>query len=234
MALPVQPYLFTQPNTDSGALTMLATVVHRFREPGDYRAAIKQPASDVPVGVFYLTVDPNEPSAQVNIDLADAGNAPPAGTVCACGKTHSAAKHYVVAPESYVVFHVGGGPGGYSAHLSRTGDGPQPKIFDTTELGPGDLFAATLLRPGLYSLTNALAQETHGAEITVTYPPTSQQPFTTPPAARVKTSEKGFRPARLRLIATQGIVIETTVPSRYLIELQQPLDPPNPKRRASN
>lgn len=232
MALPAQPYLFTQPNADSGALTMLTAVVHRVREPGDYRTAIKLHDGDIPVGVFYLTVDPTEPAAQVNIDLAEAGNPPAVGTSCACGKSHGGARHYVVAPESYVVFHVGGGPGGYSVHLSRSGDGPQPKVFDTRELGPGDLFAVTLLRPGLYSLTNALADDAQSADITVNYPPTSEQPFITPPAVRVKTTEKGFRPARVRLTATQGIVIESSVPARYLLELREPLDPPNPKRRA--
>ena len=149
MSAAVQPYIFSQIGLDSGALTLLGAVVHRFADAGEYRGV----ATDQGGGrsVFLNTVDEKRPAVQVDVDLATLTARP--ATLCPCGGNHGAEPHLFASTKAHVVFHVSGGPGGYSVHLTRAEKGPQPKAFDTTRLDDGDIFAATILRPGLYSLT---------------------------------------------------------------------------------
>jgi hypothetical protein len=55
--------------------------------------------------------------------------------------------------------HVSGGRGDHAAAS------PQAKDFDSTALTDGDIFAATILRPGKYKVSNAA--QNHSAELTV-------------------------------------------------------------------
>jgi len=60
--------LFTQVGLDSGSLTMLGGVTHRFLEPGQYRGVVYQ-GKEI-LGGFYISVDKDSAAAQANIDLA--------------------------------------------------------------------------------------------------------------------------------------------------------------------
>lgn len=226
MALPVQPYVFSQAGLDSGALTMLGSVAHLFSKPGEYRGAVLREGRNE--AVFYLTVDAKNVAAQVNIDLAAIAEAPAPESGCGCGAAQTGgANRFAAGPKSYVIFHVAGGPGGYAVHMSLAGEGPQAKTFDSRQLGPGDLFAATLLRPGRYSVTNtaAGAKPVRGS-IDVAYPTAGKTAYVPPPPVNVKCTSQAFEPAEVRVTATQGCLFTCEAPSRIVIELTKPADIP--------
>src|SRR6266545_1626719 len=105
--------LFTQIGLDSGAITMLGSVVHSFGEPGEFRGTVRSGAQ--PEATFYVSVDKNCAIAQVTIDLATlAGTAPSRGDSTkdgSCCDDHGKPdeKRFVVHPKGYAVFHVSGG-----------------------------------------------------------------------------------------------------------------------------
>jgi hypothetical protein len=224
------PYLFTQFGLDSGALTLLGTVVHQFTEPGEYRGAAGGPGgASTP---FYLTVDKSPAVNQVNIDLATLGAPAVAASGCDCETPPTASNRFSLGAHGYAVFHVSGGAGGHYVKIGRAAAAPAAKDFDSTSLKNGDLFAATILRPGRYKVTNAHHKGAKHSDLTVTYPGRGKAAFQPPPTLRVECTAAGFSSPRLELKATQGIVFTCQDPSRIVIELIEALDPPRERRTA--
>ncbi|MDE3179027.1 MAG: hypothetical protein KGM47_05135, partial [Acidobacteriota bacterium] len=146
-----QAYLFKQTDLDSGSLTMLGAIVHQFAEPGEYRGvSLRNNQRDA---VFYLKVEAGSAVNQVNIDLATLADGPGGQSPCGCGPSGAGAvQSFLVGAKGHAVFHVSGGPGGFALHVGRSAQEPQPREFDSIELKDGDLFTATFLRPGVYSV----------------------------------------------------------------------------------
>jgi hypothetical protein len=96
--------------------------------------------------------------------------------------------------------------------------------FDSRRLGPADLFAVTMIRPGTYALTNTLT----GAKgrITVAYPTMGREPYRPPAPLTVQCTAQGFAPAAIDLQPAQGIVFRFAVPSHIKIDLVEPNDGP--------
>jgi hypothetical protein len=231
MSAPVRPFLFTQIGLDSGALTMLGAIVRRFGVAGDYRGVVTHPGGGR--WVFHLTVEEGRPAVQADVDLVAVVEAS-APSPCHCGADHGGAPHHLVGTRGHVVFHVSGGAGGYAVHVSRAEEGPSPKEFDSRRLSDGDLFAATILRPGRYAVTNE-APEGAGARasIEVGYPVPGRAAGRPPEPARVRSGRAGFEPSEVRLTARQGCVFECEVPSRIRIELEEPYEPPADAERGA-
>lgn len=221
-----QAYLFKQTAVDSGSLTMLGTIVHQFAEPGDYRGvSLRDNQRDA---VFYLKVEEGSAVNQVNIDLAALGNM--AGEQASCdGGSAGGARTFLLGAKGHAVFHVSGGPGGYALHIGRSAQEPAPREFDSVELKGSDLFAATFLRPGIYSVRNLAAKERTkaGLEIDVVYPRAGKTPYQPPPAVRIECVREGFRPGgKLELQAMQGCIFVCQVAARIKAELVRPHEPP--------
>ena len=225
MNIASNPYLFTQIGLDSGMLTMLGSIVHKFNEPGEYRGISLR--ENVPEAVFYLTVERDRAINQVNIDLATLEQTA-AANCCACGKNHGSPSrgHFVLGEQGYAVFHVSMGPGGYAVRVGRAAKEPERKEFDSTELNDGDLFAATILRPGRYSLKNLVQSDAASGELQVNYPPVGKRPHRSSAPVRIECTQTGFSPSSVEIAATQGCVIVPRTPSRIKIELATPFDPP--------
>ena len=221
----IKRHLITQTGLDSGALTMLGSVVHRFSEPGEYLVTILR--DNEAVGRFQLTVEKECPAMQVDIDLATLhrlASEHPVGEV---------EKRFKVNPEGYAVFHVSRGAGGYAVVASRMGRKRESKPFDSRELKDGDLFAATMIRPGTYSVTNVIT----GAkgEIVVAYPRIGKKPYRPPEPVSIYWTENALEPDRIDINPAQGQVHHFKVPSRIKIELVKPddgLEGPRPPRIA--
>jgi hypothetical protein len=224
----VQPYLFHQIGLDSGSLTMLGTIVHRFAEPGEYRGVSLR--TDKHDAVFYLTVEKGLATNQVNIDLATLQQSSP--TSCGCAAGTGSEGRFVLGANGYAVFHVSGGPGGFAVHVGPAADSPpEHREFDSVKLQNGDLFAATILRPGIYTASNLAQPKSAPVELNVAYPRSEKKPFQPPAAIRVKATARGFHPeGRVELFAMQGCIFVCEAPSRIKIELKQPHDPPPRKR----
>lgn len=223
--------LFTQVGMDSGALTMLGGVTHRFLEAGQYRGVVYRGGESV--GQFYINVDKNSPVAQANIDLAAFDTnlpAPPAsttGTTCGCqaGGTTTETT-FEVNPKGYAVFHVSAGAGGYAVRASKAAEDPkQQNQFDSRELKSEDIFSAVILRPGTYSASNGLNAKAKG-KITVSYPKIGKTAYRPPSPAKVTCSEGGFEPANLELQPGQAVLFQANAPSRITLELVKADDGP--------
>jgi hypothetical protein len=212
--------LFTQIGLDSGSLTMLGTVVHSFGEPGEYRGSVRRGKEGA--AVFYISVDKNSPVAQVNIDLAALTN-PPAATSKCC-KGDGPEQRFTVNPKGYAVFHVSSGAGGFDVHVRKAEEDPKAKIFDSRELGEGDIFSAVILRPGTYSVTNLVTKTQ--AEAIVAYPKIGKTAYRPPAPVRVESTRDAFAPRRIELHPGQGLIFDCKAPSRVMIELVKPDDGP--------
>ncbi len=217
-----QPYLFSQIGLDSGALTILGGIVHKFPDPGQYRGVVIDP--DGSTLVFRLTVD-ESPAVPMNIDLAAVaeGSAP---SPCQCSADHGGQPHFVLGCRTPLLLHVAGGPGGYAVHVSPAAEEPQRPVFDSRRLDGGDLFAATILRPGRYTIVNTLDENGTTASMEVPIPTVGRSARRPPPAAQVVCGAGGFEPSEIRLSAMQGCVFACETPARIRIELEQPYDPP--------
>lgn len=230
----VNSHLFTQTKVDSGSLTMLGMIIHRFPESGEYLGVVERGAEK---RSFRLRVDESSPEMQVNVDLATLGGGHHNhGPDCGCAdKDSRAGQPFIVNPAGYVVFHVSTGPGGYVVRVGRP-ERPEDAIFDSTRLEEDDLFTVTLIRPGTYSVRN-VAGEARG-DIVVAYPKVGKAPHRPDEPVEVVCSEKTFRPARLRLQAAQGQLYRFRTPARIAIELVEPDDGPRrprakaPRRRS--
>jgi hypothetical protein len=221
------PYLFTQTGLDSGALTLLGSVVHKMSEPGEYRGTVAGPAGAS--AVFYLTVTKEPGVTQVNIDLATLTAPPASGAAdCGCsgGGSAGGGNVFTVGLHGYLIFHLSGGAGGHAVRLGRASAEPAAKVFDSTQLKDGDIFAASLLRPGAYKVSNALRKGAPAADLTVAYPQAGKGAYAPPSPLRVEATAEGFRPSKLELTAMQGCLFVCATPSRIVVELISALDPP--------
>ena len=216
----VNRHLFTQASVDSGSLTMLGMIIHRFSEPGAYLGVVERGAE---TRSFRLRVDESSPEMQVNVDLATVGAYDHVhGPDCGCkDEDTGATRTFVVNPSGYVIFHVSSGPGGYVVRVGRL-EHPDAVVFDSTRLEGDDLFAVTLIRPGTYSVRN-VAGGARG-DIVVAYPKLGKAPHRPDEPVEVVCTENAFRPARLKLQAAQGQLYRLRTPARIAIELVEPDD----------
>ncbi|MEM2140041.1 hypothetical protein [Nitrososphaera sp.] len=217
MNLNINRNLFAQVNIDSGSLSMMTTVVHRFDRPGNYECAVTQ--RDVTSRRFAIMVAEGGPSAamqsqapqpfqpaQVSINLKD-----------------TAPDLYTLKAGGYAVFHVSAGSG-YAVEVYRSEKGVQAKVFDSRELKDGDVLSALVIRPGTYSVTNTINNTK--AELVVNYPELGKARRNLPPV-NVECTAQGIGQGRIQIDPTQGLVFTCRVPSRIKIELARPEDRPS-------
>ena len=198
---------------DSGALGMMAMVVHHFHSAGHYRAAIMEQGRAVTDVDFE--VDEKSEVMQLDIDLARAFQSAKARPE-ACGCKSEKQTTRVVSPKGYVLFHASSG-GGYSVTVSNAGG---KVVFDSTKLGDSDLFAVSLLEPGDYSMTNTLGSA--AGEIVVSLTPKMAKEIKTLETRYIDVSEKAFAPERIELTSSQGLVFRIKGTARILIEKKYP------------
>ncbi len=206
--------LFTEAGLDSGSLTMLGSVIHTFREAGEYKGTVRR--GDSILSTFYLSADKNSAVAQVNIDLAALTKTEPDSSSEKCCDDHKGSDHrFVVNRRGYAVFHVSGGPGGYYVHIEKAIEGKDSdqRVFD---------------RPGTYSVTNLLSKAR--GEVAVSYPVMEKTAYRPPAPVRVKSSKDYFEPNRVELKPGQGMLFDCETHSRIKIELVKADDGPNYER----
>jgi hypothetical protein len=209
-------HLFTQHDLDSGAITMLGPVVHQFAEPGSYQGEVL--LGERAVGRFFLWVEDTCPAAQVNIDLS---NLPAWAEDCCDDK---ASERFAVNTKGYAVFHVSSSRGGYAVVVRRT-SGKQDVVFDSRQLASGDIFAASVLRPGRYQVTNTLTGAK--AALVVAYPKVGDKPRQQLEPVTIQCLENEFQPPAIRLESAQGQVYQMRGRGRVRIELLAPDDGPS-------
>lgn len=201
--------LFKNRTFDSGALGVLARVVHQFPSAGYYRVVIMQ--QDNQITEIDFNVDDSSELMQLNIDLAQAVRD---SKVRPDVREYKSEKQMVrdVSPKGYVMFNSSSG-GGYSVRVSNR---EHQLVFDSTKLEEGDFFAVSLLERGIYRMTNRV-NSTSG-EIIVGIPPEAANRTKTLDTRFIAVDEKGFDPNRIELSPAQGLVFQFKVASRVYIE----------------
>lgn len=211
--------IFDQIGLDSGALTLLGTVVHQLERPGTYRLSVQQPAGEVADTLLEVTDDAS--SMQITVDLADVDdNTDTRSSHDPCGSESEAG--YRMRPGGYVVFHVGGGSAAYAAVLAHLGADEPEVAFDSRSLQAGDRFVATVLRPGRYIVTNV--ETGVGGRLEVSYPGRGTPVEQRAEPIQVTVTERSFRPARVTVKPAQPVIYLTEATARIQIELDEPYD----------
>jgi len=227
----VNRHVFTTRVFDSGALTVLATVIHQFADPGKYIVSIRR--DDAVVGSTRFEVVADGPM-QLNIDLAAGGIPGKASPFersartkdCNCGGAAHAASAAampagapppkVVSPQGFVQFHVSHGEGRLSAQVRK--EQTDKILFDTTLLGTGDLFAVSLLAPAKFTLANTAGTATGSVTVTFSKEVARKIKQTTPVFADV--SKSAFTPKDLQVSSGQGLVFRVQDAARIVVTQQ--------------
>ena len=93
--------------------------------------------------------------------------------------------------------------------------------FDSRRLDKGDVFAATILRPGAYAVRNEYGKAR--TELAVKYVTRGKERYRPGEPVMVKMGAQASRKS-MRLGPAQGVVFEITEPSRIHIDLTRPDD----------
>ena len=204
----------------SSALGVLGSIAHPVGRPGEYSGRVMQGKSQV--AEFSLHAGPDVDATQVTIDLARIAGSP------LVGQPYKAHK-YSVNSDGYLMLFVSEGLGGFWVRLSSQGTYRSRVVFDSRRLKSGDLFIATLIRPGTHQAKMPRAV----AAIRVRAPEASDKAFQPPPPAGMTCTKTGFVPKRLEVYATQGIVFGFETTSRVQIDLTKPAPARSAKSRRS-
>ncbi len=212
--------VLTQTNYDSGSLGGLASVVHPVTEAGQHPLTILQAEKAVQTLVLTVQSIPKDTGAVAAaagaVKDAAAANVPAALQI-----------DLSVAASGYTMFHAPAGTSGFAAQLHAPGAADKPPVFDSRQLGNGDVFATTMFRPGRYTVTNKVNNAQ--AQLRVSYPVISSTPYSPPDAFEVQLDQNGFQPNDIQLKPAQGIVFHiSNTQARITIDLVEPDDGPPP------
>jgi hypothetical protein len=220
--------LFTTRVFDSGALSVLTSVIHQFSEPGLYYVTIRR--GDAALGTTQFEVSAESGTTQLNLDLAaiaspsavrrgfvrSARGAPPKNCDCAGGGVparSAVATTRTVSPKGYVQFFVSQGEGGLAASVARSeGD---KVLFDTATLDSGDLFALLLLAPATFSMVNKLGSATGTITVALSKEVARNLKATAP--IYVDASKSAFAPKDIQLASGQGLLFRVTEAARIVV-----------------
>ncbi|AIF82638.1 hypothetical protein NTE_00557 [Candidatus Nitrososphaera evergladensis SR1] len=220
----INRHLFTQVNVDSGSLSILSAVIHRFAQPGEYEGIVMK--GPIKTQRFTVTVveDNNIISSSSQAAAATNTNAAAAEQIKVDLKD-TASDRFTLRRGGYGVFYVSTGPGGYVVEIRKYEKGSQVKVFDSSELKEDDIFSTTIIRPGTYSVTNTLNNAK--AELMVNYPEIGKTQRNPQPIKIECTAQNQINPNRIRIDPSQGLVFTSKTPFRIKIELTKPEDRPS-------
>jgi hypothetical protein len=241
-----------QTSFDSATPSGTAVIVHRFVRPGRYALSLSPAGSKLTeTRTLYVGDEPDadepdtdrrggdqpgrdrvKPPEPPRPDLH--GSSPP--PAIAVDLRLSADLVNAAAPPDLpdvAVLGEGGyasftAPSGQASRVSVTRIGPageEDLEFDSARLGPTDVFALTLFRPGTYSVRNTL--DGREGRLVVTYPQVGRVPYRPAPPATVSCREGGFEPAATTVGPGQGIIFDVTADSHITVELVEPDDGPD-------
>ncbi|MBE0690691.1 MAG: hypothetical protein IH587_11280 [Anaerolineae bacterium] len=201
--------IFSARPLDSSALTVLATLIHRFPEPGSFELLIRR--NDKIVHRAPVRVVKADATYQIDVNMTALDDG---GDDCCSGEK----SEYVLNAGGGMTFHATQGLSAYSVSIAQIDEREKRTLLDSREVIPaGDLFAVTLVRPGLYKVSAGDAS----AEIRVGMPKMGSG-FRADEATLVDVGRAGLRTKSSRILAGQTIVFQMSVPGRIRVELTEP------------
>jgi hypothetical protein len=204
-----------QSDFDSGRLTPLCVVIHKFPSTGEFLGTILQ--DDRSIGNFSLSVTKDSTDKQVNIDLSTLPISEPRQP----GSQPEA--QFSVQPGGNVLFYVTRASGGNAVVVHPSGM-PAQVVFDSRTLDKGDIFLVTLLRPGQYQLTNT--RNKVQSQVKVAYPVQAAAPLTRLTVQTTNAGQKQFGSKSMELEGIQGLAVRCDVPSRLQMQITETFDQP--------
>jgi hypothetical protein len=208
-----------QTTFDSASPLGSAVVVHRFDGEGEYDVELGR-EGEVP-DRMALSVAPQDkkasPASSVTVDLAGA----PPGTV-------AGPRHHRLDAGGFVSFTSAHARSSGSVIIARKRDAKDVE-FDSRRLDEPDIFAVTLVRPGLYAVRNTLGKAE--GRIVVTYPVVGERPYRPAEPVGVVCTKKGFDPEHLEIGPAQGIIFRFETAAHLVVELLEPDDGPKAGHR---
>jgi hypothetical protein len=228
-AFVVRPYRSTE-------VAILATLFHRFAEPGDYTVFARQPGGEAQQLAVRVLADGG--ALSLNIDLASQESAPPG--CCPDDNAIQLQKGGVLG------LYVSEGSAAYTISIQAMGAKEKHGLLESQKMLPkGDLFAVTLVRPGDYKGTNSLNQAQMWARVQM--PPVPESPpgnraeaarrpksdYSPAEATLVHVGASGFEPKETRIFAGQTLVFLLDADASLVVELESVDDPGQPRRRVT-
>jgi hypothetical protein len=204
-----------QTTFDSASPMGSAVVVHRIDEEGEYDVEVGR-EDEVPdrVGLSVAPQGKKASAAPSSVTIDIAGAAP--GTI-------ARQRHHQLDVGGYASFTSAQARSSGSVIVVRK-RGAKDAEFDSRRLGEPDIFAVTLVRPGLYSARNTLAKAE--ARIVVTYPVVGERPYRPAEPVDVLCTKKGFGREHVEIGPAQGIIFRFETAARIVVELLEPDDGP--------
>jgi len=200
---------------DSGRLSPLCVVIHKFPNAGEFQGKVYQ--DDKPVGSFRLSVNKSSGNKQVNIDLATLTPGEPRQPGV------QSTERFDLQPGGNAVFYVSSGRGGNAVTVNQIGL-PNFVVFDSRSLDKGDVFLVTLLRPGQYKMTNTVSKIE--SQVKVNYPAAASAPMKSLALQTTTVGAKQFGATMLEMQAIQGLAVQCNTPTRLTMQITQTFDKP--------
>lgn len=214
--------MFTQRPLESSALTVLTTLLHHFPEPGVYELFARREGQVIHRGPIQVIgekpsdsrdIQPGKAPYQINVDLATLGR--PASAGCGCESEES----YILNTGGVIGFYVSSGTGRYTVTITQiTGEKKLIWLDSALAVPPGDFFAVTLVRPGIYVVTNRLADSQTKIQVTL---PRQGEGYRPDQATLIQARLGRFEPDSASIYAGQSLVFQAAVPSQFVVELVQ-------------
>jgi hypothetical protein len=203
---------------DSGALNVLASVIHQFSQTGRYQVSVRR-AGKIVGSTFFEVVESGP--TQLDIDLSAVSVSRTTGA-CDCHQKNVELPS--VSAKGYVLFYVSRGTVGYSVLVGE--DAPQAKpLFDSENLGAGDLFALSLLEPAQYSMINRHGSAKGEIEVSLDLKIVRNIEELREKTQYVDVSRDTFRPDRVSVTSTQGLVFRIGDHARIVVTKSKSLTP---------
>ncbi len=219
--------LFTQRSFDSGRITVLSTLIHRFEEAGDYEVFISR-SRGIPLRLVVSVVEGDAPY-QHNLDLSTLQK--PEEREC-CREEADLRLHI----GGVLGFYTSQGVSTFQVRIVRLGSKEKEVLLNHAEQIPaGDFFTVTPLRPGLYRVSDPLNKAEMALKVVMPPPPEEkkvekgtkargERPASTyrpDEPMLVGVSKKGFDRREASLFSGQTLVFQVQSAARLRVELEK-------------
>ncbi len=205
--------VFTQQAFDSGALSVLTTLIHRFAEAGSYDLFIRRSERTIHRATVNV-VREAEASHQVDVDMASLATQKQG---CGCDKRTV----YTLREGGVMCFYVSKGTARYSVVVQQMGAKEKNTLLDSAKAIPtGDLFAVTLVLPGVYRAVNMEGNAEVAIEVSM-----PSESYRMDQVATVEIARTGkMNPRRVGILLGQTVVFRCGAQARLRVELVKPAD----------
>ncbi|MTH15798.1 hypothetical protein [Flavobacterium sp. LC2016-01] len=192
---------------------ILGSIIHPVQEEGTYSGELYIAGQLFRRILITCTNDASD--TQLNIDFTEHH--------AASRSKDNGIPEYRLKTEGYIVLYTSMELADFNFKLHQKVQEKSKSVFYSKALGPGDIYAVSLLEPGTYAAQNTAAKSK--MKIVVKLPDTKKSmPLPTPEPVTIKVSANGFSEKEINIISTQGIVFALETKTDVLINFEDSND----------